>query len=121
MKNDETIMRRIIMSYRLMLDFYGMKLENEATGLISRSKDYEPRYKNLSSTYSSRPDPSVDRAIATRRILCMVPCLEILSYPSVHIVSPKTKASKCGRHRFYRSNSMLCDWLPSLPFLLCFE
>jgi hypothetical protein len=98
MKQDEMIMRRIIKSYQLMLDFYGMKLENEATGLISRSKDYQSRYKNLSSTYSSRPDPSPDRAIATRRIPCMDPCLEILSYPSVHFVSPKTKASKCERY-----------------------
>ena len=33
-----------------MLDFFGMRLENESTGLISRSRNYEPLYKNLCST-----------------------------------------------------------------------
>ena len=51
MTKDETIMRRVLVSYQLMLDFYGMRLEDEATGLISRSKDYAARYRNLCSTY----------------------------------------------------------------------
>lgn len=51
MKEDENITQRIITSYKLMLDFYGMRLENEATGLISRSKNYEVQYRNLCSTF----------------------------------------------------------------------
>ncbi|KZT23460.1 hypothetical protein NEOLEDRAFT_1157332 [Neolentinus lepideus HHB14362 ss-1] len=49
MKNDATIINRIIHSYRLMLDFYGMRLESEETGLLSRSSpsDFAPRYANL--------------------------------------------------------------------------
>jgi len=47
MTGDETIMQRMLMSYKLMLDFYGMRLENETTGLISRSKNYAAQYKNL--------------------------------------------------------------------------
>lgn len=50
MVGDETIMRRILASYKLMLDFYGMRLENEATGLISRSENYTARYRNLCGT-----------------------------------------------------------------------
>ena len=50
MTKDETIMQRVITSYKLMLDFYGMRLENEATGLISRSNDYAAQYRNLCST-----------------------------------------------------------------------
>jgi len=50
MTKDETIMRRVITSYKMMLDFYGMQLENEATGLISRSKNYAVQYRNLCST-----------------------------------------------------------------------
>ena len=52
MMKDETIMQRVLASYKLMLDFYGMRLEDEATGLISRSKDYAAQYRNLCSTYS---------------------------------------------------------------------
>jgi len=48
-------MQRIFASYKLMLDFYGMRLENETTGLISRSKNYAALYKNLCSTFY--PDP----------------------------------------------------------------
>jgi hypothetical protein len=51
MTEDETIKRRIITSYKLMLDFYGMQLENEATGLISRSNNYAVQYRNLCSTF----------------------------------------------------------------------
>lgn len=52
MTKDEAIMRRVLVSYQLMLDFYGMRLEDEATGLISRSKNYATQYRNLCSTYS---------------------------------------------------------------------
>lgn len=48
-------MRRLLASYKLMLDFFGMRLENEATGLISRSENYASRYRNLCSmSFSSR-------------------------------------------------------------------
>jgi len=47
MTEDETIMGRILTSYKLMLDFYGMRLENEATGLISRSENHTTQYRNL--------------------------------------------------------------------------
>lgn len=43
-------MQRIVTSYKLMLDFYGMQLENEVTGLISRSSKYATQYRNLCST-----------------------------------------------------------------------
>jgi len=47
MAKDEKIMQRIVTSYKLMLDFYGMRLENETTGLISRSGSYAAQYRNL--------------------------------------------------------------------------
>ena len=50
MKNDREISNRLLMSYQLILDFYGMQLEDESTGLISRSKNYKSLYKNLCST-----------------------------------------------------------------------
>ena len=96
MKENETINRRILTSYQLMLDFYGMRLENESTGLISRSKNYASQYRNLRSTYpcsslvpwSRPPSPIGDSASSSG--LCHSPlhCLGILSYPFVHFVSP---------------------------------
>jgi hypothetical protein len=46
MKKEEIIKNRIIMSYKLMLDFYGMELKNEE-GDIQRTLIYKKRYENL--------------------------------------------------------------------------
>jgi len=52
--HEETAMRaspevksRVLASYKLMLDFYGMQLVDESTGELERSRDYGPRYRNL--------------------------------------------------------------------------
>lgn len=58
MKADPVIIERIISSYRLMLDFYGMRLVSTETGLISRSlppRNYASRYNNLMRTYRKNP------------------------------------------------------------------
>jgi hypothetical protein len=50
MKSDPLIIERIIGSYRLMLDFYGMRLVSVESGLVDRSlppRNYAPRYNNL--------------------------------------------------------------------------
>jgi len=50
MKADPTIVARIIESYKLMLDFYGMRLVSADTGLVARvlpPKNYAGRYRNL--------------------------------------------------------------------------
>jgi Opioid growth factor receptor (OGFr) conserved region len=50
MKADPEIIRRIVESYKLMLDFYGMKLASLDTGLVQRAtppRNYENRYRNL--------------------------------------------------------------------------
>ncbi|EGN98337.1 hypothetical protein SERLA73DRAFT_183289 [Serpula lacrymans var. lacrymans S7.3] len=50
MKADPVILGRILSSYKLMLDFYGMRLVSPETGLLGRSippRNYAPRYKNL--------------------------------------------------------------------------
>ena len=52
MKADPVIVQRVIESYKLMLDFYGMRLASEATGLVERSlppRNYQQRYQNLVS------------------------------------------------------------------------
>ncbi|KAF8895372.1 opioid growth factor receptor conserved region-domain-containing protein [Infundibulicybe gibba] len=50
MRSDPIILGRIISSYKLMLDFYGMQLVSLESGLISRvvsPGDYRARYRNL--------------------------------------------------------------------------
>ncbi|KAF9454697.1 hypothetical protein P691DRAFT_804044 [Macrolepiota fuliginosa MF-IS2] len=50
MKANVTVMKRIVGSYELMLDFYGMRLVSGETGLLSRALppgNYEARYRNL--------------------------------------------------------------------------
>ncbi|KAJ7069677.1 opioid growth factor receptor conserved region-domain-containing protein [Mycena amicta] len=53
-KEDPVAMKRLLSSYKLMLDFYGMQLVSEETGAVDRSlppRNYAPRYENL--VYSS--------------------------------------------------------------------
>ena len=48
MKADDAIRERVLRSYCLMLDFYGMRLEDSETGFFTRSdKNYKDRYRNL--------------------------------------------------------------------------
>lgn len=54
MKSNPQILERVLSSYRLMLDFYGMRLVSSETGLIERSlppRNYEARYRNLVRKY----------------------------------------------------------------------
>jgi hypothetical protein len=50
MMTDNLIVDRVLSSYRLMLDFYGMRLLSPETGLLARSlppRNYAARYNNL--------------------------------------------------------------------------
>lgn len=52
MRADPAVTARVIKSYELMLDFYGMELLDRETGLLNRSlppKNYAARYTNLRS------------------------------------------------------------------------
>ncbi|KAF8903124.1 opioid growth factor receptor conserved region-domain-containing protein [Gymnopilus junonius] len=50
MKADPVVIQRVTESYKLMLDFYGMHLVSEETGLVGRAlppRNYAARYYNL--------------------------------------------------------------------------
>lgn len=54
MRRDKDVMARVLQSYRIMLDFYGMQLVSPDTGLIARAEPeskYEERYRNLIRTF----------------------------------------------------------------------
>ncbi|KAK7056921.1 hypothetical protein VNI00_002639 [Paramarasmius palmivorus] len=61
MKSDPAVTKRILASYELMLDFYGMQLVSEESGLLKRSQDYQSRYKNL--VYSSHNNLRISRIL----------------------------------------------------------
>jgi hypothetical protein len=46
-KADPACQARVIKSYRLMLDFYGFDLVDEATGAVRRAENYRGRFQNL--------------------------------------------------------------------------
>ncbi|CAL1533700.1 unnamed protein product [Lymnaea stagnalis] len=48
-KGDERAMERVLQSYKMMLDFYGMELVDEETGEIKRSKNYKECFQNLTN------------------------------------------------------------------------
>ncbi|KNC49834.1 uncharacterized protein AMSG_11938 [Thecamonas trahens ATCC 50062] len=51
-KADPVALARLITSYKMMLDFYGMVLLDESTGAIGRKDDnYRARYAHLNSSY----------------------------------------------------------------------
>ncbi|CAF96845.1 unnamed protein product, partial [Tetraodon nigroviridis] len=39
--------RNLLKSYKLMLDFYGIRLENERTGAVKRAPNWAERFQNL--------------------------------------------------------------------------
>jgi hypothetical protein len=68
MEADPAIVERVIVSYRLMLDFYGMRLVSPETGLVDRAlppRNYAARYHNLVREYPTLfrtiIDPIIDR------------------------------------------------------------
>ncbi|KAG8214560.1 opioid growth factor receptor conserved region-domain-containing protein [Butyriboletus roseoflavus] len=72
MRNNEEITCRLMRSYEMMLDFYGMCLLSD-TGLLGRSlppRDFESRYRNLlSQTY--RAGKSHNNLRITRILKCL--------------------------------------------------
>nr|AFM43705.1 opioid growth factor receptor [Azumapecten farreri] len=50
-KEDKKALARVLTSYKLMLDFYGMELESEETGQIKRGENWESQFNNLNRSY----------------------------------------------------------------------
>ncbi|XP_072522096.1 opioid growth factor receptor-like [Salminus brasiliensis] len=46
-RQDNTVKRRLVMSYKLMLDFYGIELLDERTGSVHCAKNWRERFENL--------------------------------------------------------------------------
>ncbi|KAM9444304.1 opioid growth factor receptor-like isoform 2-T2 [Clarias gariepinus] len=46
-RENTTVKKRLLKSYKLMLDFYGIQLVNEETGKVQRAKNWRDRFENL--------------------------------------------------------------------------
>ena len=66
MKADAQVIRRILQSYKIMLEFYGMQLQSEETGLLGRALPPEScslHYKNFLRRSSHRPKQACEATI----------------------------------------------------------
>ncbi|XP_045078885.1 opioid growth factor receptor-like protein 1 isoform X2 [Coregonus clupeaformis] len=67
---DETAKKRLVKSYKLMLDFYGIQMSNETTGEVRRANNWRDRFDNL--------DRHTHNNLRITRIL---KCLGTLGFP----------------------------------------
>lgn len=44
---DMIVKKRLLKSYKLMLDFYGIRLVSEETGEVKRAENWRERFENL--------------------------------------------------------------------------
>ncbi|KAM5134947.1 uncharacterized protein ACMZJ9_017557 [Mantella aurantiaca] len=64
MTNDKHVQERFLDAYKLMLDFYGITLENVKTGRVTLSDNWESRFRNLN-------DHSHNNLRITRILKCL--------------------------------------------------
>ncbi|XP_012993761.3 opioid growth factor receptor-like [Esox lucius] len=75
---NDTAKQRLLKSYKLMLDFYGIKLSNETTGDVETAENWRKRFENL--------DRNSHNNLRITRIL---KCLGTLGFP--HYQAPLVK------------------------------
>ena len=72
MRLDDKVIERVIQSYCMMLDFYGMQLKDTETGLLTRAepeRKWTDRYRHLTSTPLDVAVLSSRRADMNHRVL----------------------------------------------------
>ncbi|XP_029630741.1 opioid growth factor receptor isoform X1 [Salmo trutta] len=66
---DETAKKRLVKSYKLMLDFYGIQLSNDTTGEVQRANNWRDRFDIDRNTHNNL------------RITRILKCLGTLGFP----------------------------------------
>eukprot|EP01080_Neovahlkampfia_damariscottae_P000366 gene366-6780_t len=96
---------RLIKSYELMLDFYGIELVDDKTGEVKRSKNYKNRYHNLNTS-------SHNYLRVTRILKCLGLCgLESLKFELVkHFIIEVFKNKEIENCK----SSLVRYWLPTI-------
>ncbi|XP_018415035.1 PREDICTED: opioid growth factor receptor-like protein 1 [Nanorana parkeri] len=78
MKKDKEVMKRFLESYKLMLGFYGIKLEDTQTGKLARANNWKEGFSNLNNNTHNN-----------LRITRILKCLGELGYE--HFQAPLVK------------------------------
>jgi len=105
-RSSQLMQDRLIESYKIMLDFYGLSLKDKSTGEIERNaQNYEERYKHL--------DRSSHNYLRITRILkCLGICgLEYLKKPFIKHFLTETLENKMLQNT---CESLFKYWLPTL-------
>lgn len=105
MVKESLIIDRIKISYSLMLDFYGMKLQNDQTGLLVRSNGFRDRYRHLSSKSPLNVEAGIDIADQGAshnflRISRILKCLSEMGLEKLNagfLLHVLNEQSECGR------------------------
>jgi len=105
MRASPEVMKRVVLSYRMMLDFYGLQLDDEETGTVSRAPSYERRFFELNNSFHNY--------LRITRILKSLGELGLEHY--------KLPLVRCFAYEVYQAGTLpnaegsLCDyWLPVL-------
>ena len=76
MRADDDVVERVVQSYRMMLDFYGMQLKDTETGLLARAepeRKWTDQYRHLTRTPFYVAALSPRRADLNNRVLSQLP------------------------------------------------
>jgi hypothetical protein len=57
MRGSKEVMHRVLLSYRMMLRFYGAELADQATGALRLAGNYQARFQNLNRSHPYRFEP----------------------------------------------------------------
>jgi len=103
--NDPVLQGRIIKSYELMLDFYGMKLTDRTTGTLARGDNWQSRYAHLNRSFHNY-----------LRITRILKCLgEVgLEHFKIHFVQHVLKEIYENRELLNCYESCVKYWVPVL-------
>jgi len=104
-KADPQCRKRVIRSYGLMLDFYGMQLSNEETGALTRSKKWKHRYAHLNRSFHNY--------LRITRILKSLGELG-LEHFKIHFITLMTKEVFEDRELTSCEESCVNFWVPTL-------
>ncbi|KAK1799557.1 hypothetical protein P4O66_000438 [Electrophorus voltai] len=77
-REDKDVKERLLKSYKLMLDFYGIKLVDEESGEVTRAENWEKQFENLNRNSHNN-----------LRITRILKCLGILGFQ--HYQAPLVK------------------------------
>lgn len=116
MKQDPAVQSRLLQSYKMMLDFFGLKLLDEANGAVEKAPHWEIRFLNLNR--------SLHNSMRITRILKSLGevGLEHLKYPLVEFLLKQVLKEQT---LFRLQDSLLTYWVQTLRsdndrrFVLC--